>query len=452
MEHPIPPSTQTPPEDRRGKVAIIGAGFCGLGVAAGLQRAGLSYDQFEADDQLGGNWYHGVYETVHIISSRKTTEYTDWPMPSEWPDFPSKDQMLAYLNGYADHHKLRAHIAFKTAVTQVRPLGDGHAWELTLADGTRRLYESVVVANGHHWDRRMPDYPGTFDGELIHSKDYKTPDALKNKRVLVIGGGNSACDIAVEASRFARSAHISMRRGYWFLPKTMLGVPSVELMQPWMPLEAQRAMIQGLLKVVVGPYERYGLQHPDHKVFEKHPTINSELLYHLRHGRITPHPDLRGYEGRAVRFVDGRVEEFDLIVAATGYHVSFPFVAPEVVEWKPDGYPHLIQGLCPPKFRNIYFFGLGQPRYGAGPLISAGSDSLALLIQTQRKMKFPVGAVLERMGGKSPTTWLQDPHQTLRRLRMSGRILPRLPALETLLMGEDPLAKLFALRGLFAAA
>ncbi len=281
--------------DRRDRFAIVGAGFSGLGVAAAFKRAGLAFDAFEADEEVGGNWFHGVYETVHIISSRRTTEYSDWPMPADWPDFPSKDQMLTYLRGYAEHHDLRRHIRLRTAVTEVAPAA-GDAWAVTLSTGERAIYGGVVVANGHHWHKRWPAYPGRFTGELLHSKDYKSPEVLRGRRVLVVGGGNSACDIAVEAGRFAAAAHISMRRGYWFMPKTMFGVPTVELIRPWMPVALQRVVLRALIGVIVGDYRKYGLQAPDHAIFERHPTINSELLYQLRHGRTFQHSGIRSLE------------------------------------------------------------------------------------------------------------------------------------------------------------
>ena len=91
------------------------------GVMAAFSRHGIPFDGSEADDQLGGNWYHGVYETVHIISSRKTTQYTDYPMPATYPDFPSAAQMLTYLHSYADHYRLQEHIEYNTNVRLVAP-------------------------------------------------------------------------------------------------------------------------------------------------------------------------------------------------------------------------------------------------------------------------------------------------------------------------------------------
>jgi cation diffusion facilitator CzcD-associated flavoprotein CzcO len=312
-------------DDRSSFYCVIGAGPVGLSVANALARAGIGYEQLEADADLGGNWRHGVYSSAHIISSRKTTEYADYPMPADYPDFPSAEQMRAYLADYADHFDLRRHIQFNTRVEFCRPLND-HRWEVELANGERRIYRGVLVCNGHHWDSRWPSYPGEFTGEYIHSKQYRNPDQLRDKRVLVIGGGNSACDVASEAARVGRSAAISIRHGYWFLPKTLLGKPLVEVVPWWTPVWAQRLLLRVMLRVIVGRYEAYGLPKPDHRIFEKHPTLNSELLHYIRHGRITPRPDIRRFDGRAVEFVDGSRQEFDMVVAATGFHVSFPFL------------------------------------------------------------------------------------------------------------------------------
>ncbi len=415
------------------KHAIIGAGFCGLGVAAAFERHGIAYDVLEADDDLGGNWYHGVYETVHIISSKRTTQYGDYPMPAEYPDFPSAAQMLAYLNAYADHQGLRPKIEFRTRVARIAPADrEGGRWALELESGERRVYGGVVLANGHHWDCRWPEYPGTFTGELIHSKQYRNAEPLKGKRVLVIGGGNSACDIAVEAARFAEASHISMRRGYWFLPKTMFGTPLVEFIKPWLPVWVQRLFLRAMLRIIVGRYEAYGLQRPDHRIFEKHPTVNSELLHAIKHGRITPHPDIARWDGRVVEFVDGVREAFDLVVAATGYHISFPELEPGVVEFD-GGMPRLVGGMLPLRHRNLYVFGTAQVRYGAGPLITEGAEMLCALIEAQPRLTRPVGAVMKRLGAEIPRTNLVDPHRSMRTSRTGRRLARWLPRLEPLL-------------------
>jgi cation diffusion facilitator CzcD-associated flavoprotein CzcO len=412
-------------DDRSSFYCVIGAGPVGLSVANALARAGIGYEQLEADADLGGNWRHGVYSSAHIISSRKTTEYADYPMPADYPDFPSAEQMRAYLADYADHFDLRRHIQFNTRVEFCRPLHD-HRWEVELANGERRIYRGVLVCNGHHWDTRWPSYPGEFTGEYIHSKQYTNPDQLRDKRVLVIGGGNSACDVASEAARVGRSAAISIRHGYWFLPKTLLGKPLVEVVPWWTPVWAQRLLLRAMLRVIVGRYEAYGLPKPDHRIFEKHPTLNSELLHYIRHGRIKPRPDIRRFDGRAVEFVDGSRQEFDMVVAATGFHVSFPFLPKDLVPVQ-GGIAFLYAGCVLPTVKNLYVIGTGQARYGFGPLLTPAAELVAAMIQLQEKMELPIGLVMKESGAPLPTTHLVDPHDALRKMKLAKRfLLPRL--------------------------
>ncbi|HRK34084.1 MAG TPA: NAD(P)-binding domain-containing protein [Candidatus Hydrogenedentes bacterium] len=422
-------------DDRSGKHCIIGAGFTGLAMAQALKRHGIPYDQLEADDAIGGNWDHGVYETVHIISSRKTTEYGDFPMPSDWPDFPSAQQMLEYLNRYADHFQLREHLSFNTEVTWIEPAA-GDKWEVTLKSGEKRLYGGVLICNGHHWDCRYPSYPGAFTGEVMHSKQYKNPTILKGKRVLVVGAGNSGCDIAVEAARFGVASHISLRRGIWIMPQTIAGIPTVEFLQPWMRGWLQSVSMKLLLRIFVGKMSRYGLQEPDFPIFERHPTINSQLLYYLKHGRITPHRDVTRLEGNRVEFVDGETVEVDLLVYATGFNVSIPFLAPGVIEWK-EGYPDTIQGIFPQRHKNLYVVGIGQPRYGAGPLLTVGAEALAQSILVQPKLKRPLGAVLKKLGRKPLESYLMDPHEAMRNARKMARNAGRLPLMERWFFRND---------------
>ncbi len=405
-------------------MALIGAGPVGLGMAKALREHGIPYQQLEADDDLGGNWYHGVYETVHIISSRKTTEYADYPMPADYPDFPSRAQMLEYLRKYAEDFHLREGIQFRTKVVMAVPLPDGQ-WELELADGRKRIYKGVIVCNGHHWARRFPEYPGKFDGEYLHSKDYHDPGQLSGKRVLVVGGGNSACDIAAEAARVGAAARISLRRGYWFLPKTLFGIPSAELIKGWVPVWVQRIFLRAMLRIVIGKYSDYGLPEPDHKIFEAHPTINSELLYYLKHGRIAARPDIARFDGKSVHFVDGQKEEFDTVVCATGYHVSFPFLPSGLVSVQ-GSVAKLYGGCVLPEYKNLYIIGTTQLRYGFGPVVTPGMDLMARLMEAQDRMELPIGLVMRESGMRPPRTHLVDPHAALRAIRRGKRMLPLL--------------------------
>lgn len=411
-------------------MVVIGAGPAGLAIAKGLKQNGIAYEQLEADDDVGGNWYHGVYETAHIISSKKTTEYSDFLMPADYPDFPSRQQMVDYLRAYARHFDLRQHIQFNTKVVMARPLEAEHPfgagrWEVELSSGEKRIYKGILVCNGHHWDRRWPSYPGQFNGETIHSKDFKRPEQLAGKRVLTVGGGNSACDIASEAARVGACSHLSLRRGYWFLPKTIFGLPLVEWIKGWMPVFVQRIFMKTCLRVIFGKYESYGLPKPDHKIFEHHPTVNSEMLHYVKHGRIKPRSDVARFDGQRVHFTDDSSDEYDIIVCATGYHVSFPFLPTGLVPVK-GSVAQLYNGVALPEYKNLYIVGTSQPRYGFGPLATVGGDLLARLVKLQDQMELPIGMVLKGSGAKLPTTHLIDPHAAMREMRRAKWLMPLL--------------------------
>ena len=416
------------------RIAIIGAGPSGLCVARTFVRYGISYDQFEADAALGGIWYHGAYATAHIISSRKISQFPEYPMPADYPDFPSQQQVLDYLNAYAGYFALRDRITFNKKVTLVQPLPGG-GWDLSFEDGEHRRYKGVVVCNGHHWDRRWPSYPGRFSGEIIHSKDYKSPEQLRGRRVLVIGGGNSACDIVSEAARVGSEAHLSLRHGYWFMPKTAFGKPIVELIGPY-PLWLQRLVYRVVLAVCVGDYRRYGLPLPNHRIFDRHPSVSTEALHYLKHGRIIPHPDLACYDGDQVEFTDGTRISVDLIVCATGYHVSYPFLAPGLAEVR-GSVVRNYWGMISPQFRHLYLVGWGQPRSGFGTLLEPLAETLAQSIKIQDRMQYPLGAVLRRLHMPLPESHLADPFQLERGYRKARRLLPLLPALERWLCNES---------------
>jgi hypothetical protein len=399
---------------------IIGAGPVGLAMAKALGEAHIPYVQVEATDHVGGNWAHGVYDMAHIISSRKTTEYADWPMPESYPDFPSAVQMKDYFEAYADTFDLRQHIRFETRAAQVDQRQDG-LWEATLS-GTTEVFKGVVVCNGHHWSRRLPAWVDSYAGSWMHSKDYKRADALAGKRILVIGGGNSACDIVSEAARVGASADWSLRRGYWFLPKTFLGVPTVELMVPWMPITVQRAVMKTLLYAAVGPYDAYGLPEPDHDLFEAHPSVSTEALHYLKHGRIQVRPDVARTDDQ-VHFTDGTTGTYDLVIAATGFDVAFPFLPPGMVEVH-GKIAQVYGGSLVLDRRHLYVVGTTQPRYGLGPLVRPAAVLLAEWIQLQDQIETPLANVLHSLGGRPPDTHLVDPHQALRRLRLARHLGP----------------------------
>ena len=242
----------------------------------------------------------------------------------------------------------------------------------------------------------------------------------------MVGVGNSGCDIAVEAAKSFGSATISMRRGNWFLPKTLFGVPVAELDRRWAPAWAQRRFLKAALRVAIGSYERYGLPRPDYDLFEKHPIVNSQLLYQLRHGIVSAKPDVERFDGRTAHFVDGTSGDFDTIVYATGFDVCFPFLDHDLFEWR-DGAPVRAGGVMAPGLANIYLFGLAQPRGGAGPLITAGAGLLAELVRLQAHLDHPVADDFAKLR-KPEARMLFGVHELfrqIRRARFATRMIER---------------------------
>ena len=373
---PTAPRTPTAPIEQR--ICVIGAGPSGITAAKNLLATGFRrVVVYDRNAEVGGNWVYSpdpshssVFETTHIISSKQLSQYEDFPMPDGYPDYPGHAELKAYFQSYARHFGVDHVLQLRTEVQSARPRPGG-GWTVTLGDGRREEFDALLVASGHHWDPRMPSYPGTFGGELLHSHAYKTAERFAGQRVLVIGGGNSACDIAVETARCSARTAISMRRGYWFVPKFFMGLPTDvindRLMRKFPKLIRQQA---GKLTVwlIQGKNSHYGLPEPEHGPFEAHPTINSELLYFIRHGRIHPRPDISRFEGKTVHFVDGSSAEFDAIIAATGYVTRFPFLdAAEVGDYSGREVPLYLK-VFHPRFEDLFFIGLFQPQGCIWPL------------------------------------------------------------------------------------
>lgn len=379
------------------KVCVIGAGSSGITAVQVLASRGVDFDCFELGSEVGGNWRYdndnglsSAYESLHINTSRQIMEYAAHPMPDHFPDYPNHRQIAAYFDDFVDHFDLRRRITFRTEVVKVEPLG-AHDFEVTVRgrDGGEpevRRYTHVVVANGHHWDPRWPEpaFPGAegFPGEQLHAHHYRTPEPLRGKRVLVLGIGNSACDIAVEASRVAESTDLAMRRGAHILPKFMFGMPTDHLTDSPLargPVKVQQLLMSTMLRLSQGKVTDYGLPQPDHQVLHAHPTVSQDLLNRLGHGDLAVRPDIARFEGSRVHFVDGSSGEYDVVVYCTGYRVQFPFLGEDVVA-SADNHVDLYRRVVDPAHPGLYFVGLIQPLGAIMPLAEAQAEWIGDLV------------------------------------------------------------------------
>lgn len=368
------------------KVAVIGAGVSGIGALRHLAQHGIDVVCFEKTRDVGGLWvYHDepgrttAYKSLHTKGPRESFGFPDMPMDERATLFPSWSDVTRYLNEYVDKFGLRPLIRFSSEVARVHREGD--AWSVKLENGESYEFDAVVIANGHHHTPRWPDpsYPGTFNGEQIHSHDYQSNLTEVGKRTLVVGAGNSAVDIAVDAAWVTDQTFMSIRRGFHLFPQTIFGRPRMYILDlplARLPRGARQWALERMLRVFTGSNSKYGLPEPEHRVLESRPTISDCLLERINNGFITPKPGIERFEGDSVRFVDGTAEKVDRIIWATGYVVSHPFL--DEPRLKNDGaYMDLYMRVIPPGVDGLYFVGLLQPVGAMPPIASAQSELIA---------------------------------------------------------------------------
>lgn len=340
--------------------AIIGAGPSGLSAARALQKQGLNFIGYEKHADVGGLWdinnpHSTVYQSAHLISSKRMTEFTEFPMKDSIADYPSHRDLFNYFLDFANHFDLKKHYKFNADVQSVTREADGN-WLIT-ANGETTKVAGVILATGTLHYPNLPDQKGNYTGESIHSSQYKSPNIFKGKKVLIVGCGNSACDIAVDAIHHADSVDISVRRGYHFVPKYIFGKPADTMGKSNLPPFLQKNVQKKILKAFMGSPENFGFPKPDHDLFESHPVVNSLILYHAGHGDIKVRPDIEKTEGKTVYYNDGTTQEYDLILWATGYKLKYPFIDTKLMNWT-KATPDLYLKIFHPTIDNLFVVGM----------------------------------------------------------------------------------------------
>jgi hypothetical protein len=354
---------------------VIGAGPSGVGIIKRLREHGVAYDCYEASDNVGGNWYYrnpngmsACYQSLHIDTSKTRFSFEDFPVPENWPDYPHHSEIFDYLNDYVDHFHLRETISFNCRVTRAHREADGR-WTVATFDGATTSYDVLITANGHHWNARWPEpaYPGTFTGKQMHSHSYNTPFDpidMRDQRVLVVGAGNSAMDIASELAQrsIAKALVVSMRHGVWVFPKYRKGKPADKGMLPtWVPEFIQHKLTKGAYKDTVGDMEFYGLPKPDHEPWQAHGSLSTEFLLRAGSGDLKAKTGIQRLDGHAVHFTDGTAQDFDVIIWATGYKISFPFFDQPAFTADAENRLPLFKRMLHPDVPNLIYAGLAQP-------------------------------------------------------------------------------------------
>ncbi|SDS62501.1 Predicted flavoprotein CzcO associated with the cation diffusion facilitator CzcD [Halopseudomonas sabulinigri] len=346
--------------------AVIGAGPMGLATARNLQKLDIPFVGLELNNDVGGLWdidnpHSTMYETAHLISSKRMTEFAEFPMGEEVASYPHHSELKRYFRDYATHFDLYRHYEFNTRVISISPQSGG--WQLvTERNGEQqsRHVEGVLIANGTLHTPNRPQLPGEFAGRIMHSSEYRDPSVFKDKRVLIVGCGNSGADIAVDAVHHAKSVDMSLRRGYYFLPKFLKGRPIDTLGGKFkLPRKLKQRVDAALIRFIMGKPSDYGLPDPDYRLYESHPVVNSLILHHLGHGDIKARRDIQGLNGNEVDFVDGESAEYDLILLATGYQLDYPFVDRQHLNWPAQlDAPQLYLNVFHPEYHNLFMMGM----------------------------------------------------------------------------------------------
>src|SRR5262245_37988660 len=369
------------------EIAVIGAGSSGLAVLRALHHQGLTVDAFEKGSDVGGTWRYqndnglsGAYASLRTNVSRKRMQYPSFPMPVSDDDFPGHAEMTAYLEAYAQENGLRPLIRFCSTIESVQPGGDD-TWSLHLSDGSVRRYRAVVVAIGVFWCPKRPDYPGSFEGEVIHSHDYRTPEPFAGRRVLVVGAGQSASEIAVEVSGLASHTYMSIRGGVHVIPRWIGGKPYDNL-----DVAPFNRMSWGLMNLVFAFRASRELgslppswPRPARRMLEGIPIVSSDVLPAIRRGAVVVKPAIDRHIANPVRFVDGSEESVHRIVCATGYRISLPFLSSTVVSANGRDFP-LYRRIVPPNHGGLFFAGFVDAPGGLLPVVETQAEWIAAVL------------------------------------------------------------------------
>ncbi|HEU4429522.1 MAG TPA: NAD(P)-binding domain-containing protein [Myxococcota bacterium] len=386
------------------RVAIIGAGPSGLTTCKTLRAAGLSAVCFEAGERVGGQWVldnssgmSAAYRSLRTNTNKSMSRFSDFAFPVEYPEYPSHAQMAEWFESYARRFGVLDHVRFRSRVVRAEPHADGFSVETS--DGERESFDALVVACGNLWDEVTPRFPGSFAGPAFHAKHYRDPNsphALRDQTVLVVGLGNSGCEIAVELAepRLGNRVLLSARSGQLILPRAAPGGPTPPHPSdpvPWffraLPPFARdalfRALFPRILTRITGELrapESVGLPAAPRDPFLKRSVVNDHVLDAIANGSIAARPNVRELHARAVEFADGKIEPVDAIIYATGYRFALPFLSPDLIGCTNPSDLRLYQGVAHPRHSRLFFVGIVRALCSIWPLSEQQARWVAALL------------------------------------------------------------------------
>ncbi|XP_027647926.2 dimethylaniline monooxygenase [N-oxide-forming] 4 isoform X1 [Falco peregrinus] len=338
------------------RVAVIGAGVSGLASVKSCLDEGLEPTCFEKSEDIGGLWRYtdstdsgrvSVYRSIITNTSKEMSCFSDFPCPEDFPSFLPHSLLLEYFRMYAQHFDLLRHICFKTTALSVRKRPDfttSGQWEVvTETNGVQEshIFDAVMVCTGHFQEPYLPlaSFPGIdthFKGQYIHSREYRDVEAFRGKRVLVIGIGNTGGDLSVELSRVAAKVFLSVRSSTWVFsrisdhgfPFDMVNTTRFNHFLDWLLPSALTKRIRFWKFNSWFNHKNYGLASTKSSNFKI--IINEELPFCLLSGTVVLKPKVKAFTESSAVFEDGTEQNIDVVLFATGYIFSFPFLEESV--------------------------------------------------------------------------------------------------------------------------
>ncbi|XP_075545127.1 flavin-containing monooxygenase 5-like isoform X2 [Dermacentor variabilis] len=380
----------------KNKVCVVGAGPSGLACA----RQMLDYDfdvvLYDRSTDIGGLWAYkeddvegqaSVMRTTIINSSKEMSAFSDFPPPKDFANYMHSAKMLDYFRSYADHFGVTKHVKTRHDVVQVTPAGDYEKtgrWDVLVRDleaNTDRTetYDAVAVCVGHHVYPHVPHFKGQekFRGRIVHTHNLRNADRFRDRRVAVVGIGNSALDAAEDVSHVAREAYLSARRGAWLLKRVGPNGMPIDLffntrLKSYLRRILPGSLVNNYVENILNGFfnhEAYGLK-PQHRYSAQHPTLNDALPSLILSGKVRIKKNIVEFTEDGVLFEgDDKATPLDDVVLATGYQIKFPFLSKDMVS-EVDNHVHLYKYVFPPQLKHpsLAVIGLIQP---LGPIFPA---------------------------------------------------------------------------------
>ena len=382
-------------------VIVIGAGAAGLAVAKELKCNAVPFQVFEAHDEIGGLWNRGndgspAYLNL-VTNSSKSTTYLDKRAPAAWPSYFSQQSALKYLDDFAKRYQLESHIRFRCGVDRVESLGEDH-WKISFQErgpGHRQSVEgrAIVVCTGLHRQQNgfIPDEllraAAASEIGYIHSSAYRDNAPFTGKRVVVVGFGNSAADIATEVSEVAAETIVSTRSVPWIIPLWVLGLPADMIRKLTnrmrVPFAIQIKVFHLLQRIYVGHPDGFGLGAIEHDLLDRLPVSDRGIVKAIKTGRVRLRGPIRHITRTSVRFNGSGADEqhIDHLIFATGYNRVYPILGDDLVAPLADekmAFPLLI---FHPQDKSLLFTSEVNVPQGSWPIFASQAKAIVAYLK-----------------------------------------------------------------------